>query len=123
MARVLVVDDDPMILRLLEMNLQLEGHEVVTATDGQQALDRAADADADLVLLDIMMPLVDGFEVCSRLRADERTATLPIVLVSAKAAEADMLRGQEVGADAYVTKPFDPDELLALIDRLTDHGG
>lgn len=118
--RVLVVDDDPIIIELLVLNLELEGHDVVTASDGRQALDRAHDADPDLVLLDIMMPEIDGFEVCERLRADPATATLPVVFLSARAHEADLVRGTKVGADAYVTKPFDPMELMELIARL--HG-
>jgi DNA-binding response OmpR family regulator len=119
-VRVLVVDDDPIILELLVLNLELEGHDVVTASDGRQALDRAQDADPDLVLLDIMMPEIDGFEVCERLRADPATASLPVVFLSARAHEADLVRGTKVGADAYVTKPFDPMELMELIARL--HG-
>jgi DNA-binding response OmpR family regulator len=119
-VRVLVVDDDPIILELLVLNLELEGHDVVTASDGRQALDRAHDADPDLVLLDIMMPEIDGFEVCERLRADPATATLPVVFLSARAHEADLVRGTKVGGDAYVTKPFDPMELMELIARI--HG-
>jgi DNA-binding response OmpR family regulator len=115
--RVLVVDDDPVILELLVLNLELEGHEAITATDGRQALALARDAAPDLLLLDIMMPELDGFAVCRELRADPGTAELPVVLLSARAQESDLVRGTAAGADAYVTKPFDPFELVRLLER------
>lgn len=118
MARVLVVDDDPVILRLLELNLELEGHTVGTAVDGQDALDQVTAFEPDLILLDVMMPKVDGFEVCKRLREDPETAEVPIVFLSAKAQSSDVERGTAVGGSAYVTKPFDPVELVDLIDQL-----
>jgi CheY-like chemotaxis protein len=121
-VRVLAVDDDPTILRLLEVNLEMDGHEVHTAADGQQALDRIADVAPDVVLLDVMMPELDGWQVCERLRADERFAHLPIVFLSARAQEVDLTRGDAVGADAYVTKPFDPLGLVQLIERLAAEG-
>lgn len=118
MIRVLVVDDDPIILRLLQLNLELEGHEVETAANGRQALDRVHDIDPDLILLDVMMPEIDGFRVCEQLRADDRTRDIPIVFLSAKAQATDIDRGTAAGGDAYVTKPFDPQELVELIERL-----
>jgi CheY-like chemotaxis protein len=117
-ARVLVVDDDPVILRLLQLNLELEGHEVLTAVDGHDALDQVAKLDPDLVLLDVMMPHLDGFEVCEQLRADPATADVPVVFLSAKAQSADVTRGTEVGGTAYVTKPFDPVALIQLIEQI-----
>jgi CheY-like chemotaxis protein len=121
-VRVLAVDDDPTILRLLEVNLEMDGHEVHTAVNGQQALDRVADVDPDVVLLDVMMPELDGWQVCERLRADERFAHLPIVFLSARAQEVDLTRGDAVGADAYITKPFDPLGLVELVERLASEG-
>jgi CheY-like chemotaxis protein len=121
-VRVLAVDDDPTILRLLEVNLEMDGHEVHTAVNGQQALDRVAEVDPDVVLLDVMMPELDGWQVCERLRADERFAHLPIVFLSARAQETDLTRGDAVGADAYITKPFDPMGLVELVERLAREG-
>ena len=118
MAKVLVVDDDEVIVRLLELNFELEGHEVVSVLDGQQALDRIGELAPDVVLLDVMMPEVDGYRVCEVLRADPATAALPIVFLSARAQEVDIVRGTEVGGDAYVTKPFEPLELVELVERL-----
>ena len=120
--RVLVVDDDPAILTLLQLNLELEGHEVVAAANGAEAIDAARRLDLDVVLLDVMMPELDGFAVCQELRADPLTEHLRIVFVSAKAQAADMQRGDAVGADAYITKPFDPMELVRLLERVTAGG-
>jgi two-component system response regulator MprA len=116
MPRVLVVDDDPQVVRLLRVNLELEGYDVVSASDGQQALD-AVDADSpDLVVCDVMMPGMDGVEVVRRLRADNKT--VPVVMLSAKAMRSDMRAGLDAGANEYVTKPFDPAELIEVVDRL-----
>lgn len=117
-ARILVVDDDTTIVRLLRMNLELEGYEVVSATNGREALEAIAQHDPDLVLCDVMMPIMDGLEVVSRLKRNPATAALPIVLLSAKAQDVDIRHGENVGADAYVTKPFDPEDLLSTIDRM-----
>jgi DNA-binding response OmpR family regulator len=121
-VRVLAVDDDPTILRLLEVNLEMDGHEVHTATDGQDALDRVGEVLPDVVILDVMMPNLDGWQVCERLRADERFADLPVVFLSARAQESDLTRGDNAGADAYVTKPFDPLALVELVERLGANG-
>lgn len=118
MSRVLAVDDDPTILRLVEVNLELEGHEVHTAADGQEALERAREVRPEVMLLDVMMPRLDGWQVCERVRADHDLAGMLVVILSARAQEADLARGQRVGADAYVTKPFDPLELVELVERL-----
>jgi len=116
MPRVLVVDDDPQVVRLLRVNLELEGYDVVSAADGQQALD-AVDAESpDLVVCDVMMPGMDGVEVVRRLRADKKT--VPVVMLSAKAMRSDMKAGLDAGANEYVTKPFDPAELIEVVDRL-----
>ncbi len=113
--RVLVVDDDPVILELLRINFEIEGFEVLPATDGEEGLARARDDAPDVVLCDIMMPRLDGIELLARLRDDPRTAGLPVVLLSAKAQKVEVERGLSLGADDYVTKPFDP---LELVDRV-----
>ena len=117
--RVLVVDDDRVIQQLLEVNLELEGYEVVaTAADGKEALEKIAELKPDLVILDIMMPKMDGLEVCRRLRADPDLAGIPVILLSARAQDMDIREGLEIGASAYLTKPFDPVELLDVVGRL-----
>jgi len=112
---VLVVDDDPVILRLLQVNFELEGIRVVTAVDGDEGLHMARSDPPDLVISDIMMPKVNGLELLAALRSSPDTAAMPVILLSAKAQVADVQRGLELGADDYVTKPFDP---LELIDRI-----
>ncbi len=118
LGRVLVVDDDDVIRQLITVNLELEGFEVATAVDGQDCLDKVVDFDPVVVTLDIMMPRLDGWEAASRLRSDPRTAGVKVVLLSARAQEADLQRGDRIGVDAYLTKPFDPDELIATVRRL-----
>jgi CheY-like chemotaxis protein len=116
--RVLVVDDDDVIRQLITVNLELEGFDVVTAVDGQDALDKVKAADVSVVTLDVMMPRVDGWEAAARLRTDPDTAHIKVVLLSARAQEADLQRGEKIGVDAYLTKPFDPDELIDIVRRL-----
>ena len=118
LGRVLVVDDDDVIRQLITVNLELEGFEVATAVDGQDCLDKVKDVDPQVVTLDIMMPRLDGWEAASRLREDPETAGVKVVLLSARAQEADLERGSRIGVDAYLTKPFDPDELIATVRRL-----
>ena len=112
---VLVVDDDPVILRLLQVNFELEGIQVTTAIDGEEGLVKARADGPDVVISDIMMPKVNGLELLASLRGEPATAGLPVILLSAKAQMADVQRGFELGADDYVTKPFDP---LELLDRV-----
>ena len=124
MARILVVEDDHVIRELLVVNLKMEGHEAVTAADGNEALEAVARQHPDVVLLDMMLPGLDGWEITSRLKADEQTSAIPIVALSARAMQADIDRGRELGVDHYVTKPFDPIDLMKLVDSLTaDRGG
>jgi len=117
LGRVLVVDDD-VIRRLIAVNLELEGFEVATASDGQDCLDRLTRVAPDIITLDVMMPRLDGWGTASRLRAGPRTAGIKLVLLSARAQEADLQRGDRIGVDAYLTKPFDPDELISTVRRL-----
>lgn len=115
---MLVVDDDMVIRQLIGINLELEGFEVHLAADGEEALKQATDLRPDVVVLDVMMPRLDGLEVARRLRADPRTCAMRLVLVSARAQDEDLRRGQDMGADAYVTKPFEPDDLVGVVRRL-----
>ncbi|MDQ1700889.1 MAG: hypothetical protein QOF57_141 [Frankiaceae bacterium] len=117
-ARVLVVDDDDVIRQLITVNLELEGFEVFTAVDGQDALDQVSAIQPDLITLDVMMPRMDGWQAAERLRADPDTAAIKLVLLSARAQESDIRRGEQIGVDAYLTKPFDPDELIETINQL-----
>ncbi|MGH8902796.1 MAG: response regulator transcription factor [Egibacteraceae bacterium] len=118
MARVMAVDDDHVIRGLLEVNLEMEGHEVVTAFDGQDALEKVVSATPDLILLDVMMPNVNGWQVAETLKGNPRTQHIPIVFLSARAMEADVRKGTALGVQAYVTKPFDPIDLMELVNRL-----
>ncbi len=117
---VLVVDDDPVIVQLLKVNFEMEGYEVLTASDGERGIERARHDEPDVVVLDVMMPRVDGLEAARRLRADPATGRLPILLLSAKAQASDIRAGEAV-ADGYVTKPFDPLELLDRVAKLIAH--
>ena len=116
--RILVVDDEPDAVELVAFNLKGAGYDVSTAVDGEEALKKARDLLPDLIVLDLMIPAVDGLEVCKILRRDARTATIPIVMLTAKAAEVDRVLGLELGADDYVTKPFSPRELVLRVKRL-----
>jgi DNA-binding response OmpR family regulator len=118
-VRVLVADDDPVILRLIEVNLGLEGFEVETADGGEDAIAKARDLAPDVILLDVMMPGMTGWEVAGRLKEDGATAGIPLVFLSARTQEEDRRKGEELGVAAYVSKPFDPVELVDTIRRLT----
>jgi PleD family two-component response regulator len=112
---VLIADDDRDIVRFVEVNLRLEGFEVLTAHDGEDALAKALDVQPNLILLDVMMPRMDGYEVCTKLRADGRTAHIPVIMLTAKSLSADKVLGLTAGADDYIIKPFDPMELVARV--------
>ena len=115
---VLVADDDADIVRFVEVNLRLEGFQVLTARDGQEALTKALDLQPDVVLLDVLMPRIDGYTVCARLRADHRGATIPVILLTANFINADQEIARRAGADDFVVKPFDPYELMARVKAL-----
>ena len=112
---ILVIDDEKDLIELVSYNLQKEGFVVKCARDGESGLASAAGDPPDLVLVDLMMPGIDGLEVCRRLRLDPRTAAVPVIMLTAKSAESDRIVGLELGADDYVTKPFSPRELAARI--------
>jgi DNA-binding response OmpR family regulator len=111
-TRILVVDDEPRYLRLMEANLITEGFEVIKATNGQEAVDKVAKEQPDLVLLDIMMPVLDGFAATERIR---EFSSVPIIVVTARGEESARVRGLDLGADDYIVKPFSATELLALV--------
>jgi len=116
--KILIVDDEPDVVQLIEYNLKSAGYDVMTATDGQDALQQARGSSPDLIILDLMLPEVDGLDVCKILRRDAGTAGIPIVMLTAKASETDRVLGLELGADDYVTKPFSPRELVLRVKRL-----
>ena len=113
-----MVDDDDVIRQLICVNLELEGFEVHMAVDGLDALEKVREVDPAVVTLDIMMPRLDGWDAAARLRSDPETAHVKVVLLSARAQEADLKRGSRLGVDHYLTKPFDPDELITVVRRL-----
>ena len=117
-ARVLIVDDIPTNVRLLEARLSAEYFDVVTAASGRQAIAICEAGDVDLVLLDVMMPEMDGFEACARLKADPRTSHIPVLMVTALDLPSDRVRGLEVGADDFITKPLDDVQLMARVRSL-----
>src|SRR5271166_5974304 len=120
--RILVVDDEPEAVELVEFNLKQAGYAVVTAADGAEALKKARAQTPDLIVLDVMLPEMDGFEICKTLRLEAATARVPIVMLTAKAAEIDRVLGLELGADDYLTKPFSPRELLLRVKKIIARG-
>lgn len=113
--RILVVDDDPDILQFVRLNLELDGFRVETASGGREALERANANPPDLMLLDIMMPEIDGLTVLKRLRSDPPTGSVPVIMLTARSLAEDRVKGLDLGADDYITKPFDLDELVARV--------
>jgi DNA-binding response OmpR family regulator len=122
-ATVLVADDDADILRFVEINLRLEGFEVITARDGRDALAKAVAGRPDLVLLDVLMPGIDGYAVCAGIRADASVAAVPVIIVTANYVSADVEAARRVGADDLLVKPFDPATLLDKAKALLGAGG
>jgi two-component system alkaline phosphatase synthesis response regulator PhoP len=121
-GRILVVDDEIYIVHILDFSLGMEGYEVLTALDGEQALEKARTEKPDLIVLDIMMPKLDGYETCKRLKADPEIKDVPVILLSAKGRNVDQKVGFEVGADDYITKPFSPRKLVERINAILGHG-
>ena len=116
--KILAVDDERHIVRLVQVNLERAGYEVVTAFDGKEALEKVASEQPDLVVLDVMMPYMDGFEVLQNLRKNPSTRDLPVIMLTAKAQDADVFRGWQSGVDCYLTKPFTPIELISFVKRI-----
>ena len=117
-ARVLIVDDIPTNVRLLEARLTAEYYDVITASSGREALDICAENDLDIVLLDVMMPEMNGFEVCAALKSDPKTHHLPVLMITALDQTSDRVRGLEAGADDFLTKPVDDVQLMARVKSL-----
>jgi adenylate cyclase len=115
---ILVVDDDPVILRLLEVNFEMEGFIVRTAGDGREGCDAARAEAPDIIVSDVMMPRMSGIELVAELKGDDATASIPIILLSAKAQVSDVRAGLDAGADDYVTKPFEPNDLVDRVLKL-----
>ncbi|UCC67718.1 MAG: response regulator [Armatimonadota bacterium] len=116
--KVLAVDDERHIVRLIQVNLERAGYQVATAFDGPEALKKVEAERPDLIVLDVMMPKMDGFEVLKRLQANPETREIPVVMLTAKAQDADVFRGWSSGVSAYLTKPFNPLELITFVKRI-----
>jgi len=116
MLKILIVDDEPSILNILDFSLGAEGYEVIQASDGAKAYEMAIEQHPDMIVMDVMMPIMDGYQACEKLKADIRTAMIPVVLLTAKSATEDHQRGTDAGADGYLTKPFSPQRLVELTD-------
>jgi two-component system alkaline phosphatase synthesis response regulator PhoP/two-component system response regulator VicR len=116
--KVLVCDDERHIVRLIQVNLERQGYTVVTAYDGKEGLEKIRAEKPDLVVLDVMMPYMDGFEVLKTLRREPATESLPVIMLTAKAQDKDVFEGYHYGADMYLTKPFNPMELVTFVKRI-----
>ncbi|MDO8586612.1 MAG: response regulator [Armatimonadota bacterium] len=118
--KILAVDDEKHIVRLVQVNLERHGYEVVCAHDGKEALQKVDEERPDLVVLDVMMPYMDGFEVLQNMRRNPATRDIPVIMLTAKAQDADVFKGWQSGVDCYLTKPFNPMELLSFVKRIFD---
>jgi len=116
--RILVVDDEVEAVKMMRIVLEASGYEVIGAHEGQEALKKAREENPDLIILDLMLPKIDGYKVCRMLKFDEKYKHIPIVMFTARAQESDRKMGEEVGADAYITKPFEHKVLLGKIQEL-----
>lgn len=117
-TRILVCDDDPLLIELMDFRLRAKGYDVEVARDGAEALEKAASVEPAAIVLDAMMPRVDGFEVLARLKADTDLADIPVIMLTARKSENDIVSALDKGADDYLVKPFIPDELMARLSRL-----
>jgi CheY-like chemotaxis protein len=122
MGRVLVVDDEPDVLLLCRLNLQQHGHELLEASDGSTALDIARDQHPDVIVLDLMLPGMNGYEVLETLKKDGRTSDIPVLVLTAKSLGADRERSHELGASEFLTKPFLPSDLCEMVESLLPAG-
>jgi len=117
-AKILVCDDERHIVRLIQVNLERQGYQVVTAYDGKEGLEKIRAENPNLVVLDVMMPYMDGFEVLKTIRREADTENLPVIMLTAKAQDKDVFEGYHYGADMYLTKPFNPMELVTFVKRI-----
>ncbi len=122
-AKVLICDDDLLLLELMEFRLQTKGYDVVRAVDGAEALTKARAESPDIIVLDAMMPKSDGFEVLGRIKGDPNTSDIPVIMLTARKGERDIVSALEKGAEDYLVKPFIPEELLARLSRLLARKG
>jgi len=118
MMKILLVEDEKVLIETVTLRLQANGYEVISASDGFEGLEKAKKEKPDLIILDLMLPKMDGYKVCGLLKADTRYNKIPIIMFTARAQESDKKMGKEVGADAYITKPFEPQALLEKIHQL-----
>ena len=116
--RILIVDDEPHIVKMLQARLEFQGYGVLVATDGQDGLDKVRSEKPDLIILDISLPKLNGYEVCQALRADEKHKDIPVVMLTASRQALDIMQGMKGGADAYITKPFNSEALLGILRGL-----
>jgi len=116
--KIVLAEDEPQIARLVEFKLKKEGYQVVSKGNGEEALAAIKAEKPDLILLDVMMPVMDGYEVLRRVKEDENLKNIPVVMLTAKAQERDVVKGIDLGAEDYITKPFHPAELLARVKRI-----
>jgi two-component system alkaline phosphatase synthesis response regulator PhoP len=117
-GKILVVDDEVNITQILEFSIGAEGYEVIAAQNGEEAIDKARREQPDLIILDIMMPIIDGYEACRILKANPLTKNIPVILLTAKGRDIDRRLGYEVGATDYIIKPFSPNKLIDRIHKL-----
>ena len=116
--RILICDDDPLLIEFISFRLKAKGYEVITAADGEEALSSVLDEQPSLIVLDAMMPRLDGFEVLSRMKSNAAMSHIPVIMLTARKGEKDIVSALERGADDYLVKPFIPEELLARLSRL-----
>ena len=118
--KILVIDDEPRLLKAITIRLKASGYEVITGQDGAEGLEKAKSLNPDLIVLDILMPKMDGYEVCRLLKFDEKYKSIPVIMLTAKAQDIDKAMGKKVGADDYITKPFETQD---LVDKVKKHLG
>jgi len=118
MKKILVVDDEPFLVKALQIRLEHEGYEVISAYDGLEGLNKAREEKPDLIILDVMMPKKNGYQVCQELKSDDQYKYIPIIMLTAKGQKTEKEWGERTGADVYITKPFEDKELLAEIKKL-----
>ena len=118
--KILVVDDETQLVDMIKMRLEANNYEVITANDGQEALQKARSQSPDLIILDLMLPKLDGYKVCRMLKFDEKYKSIPIIMLTARVQETDKKMGEEVGAEAYIIKPFESQALLSKIEELLE---
>ena len=118
MKKILAVDDDAMVLAVIKKRLEFAGYEVITAMEGLEGLKKARTEKPDLIVLDLILPNLNGYQICAMLKRDSAYRNIPIVMLTSRSQQADIAEGMKAGADAYITKPYDPDEFIATIQNL-----